>query len=280
MQSQWHKRWFEALQYPLVQVGIAFFLLHLLGLVYTVAPWHDQAQMLKDALKFLLPIFLISYFRTEKSVNIAFKLFFLAMTIMFVAACLKYYGGIPIGSERFSRAAVFKDHITSGFLMAFTAFLLAHYLIQYPTWRKMGIPILALIVFYILFMNIGRTGYVLLTVLCLLFGWQYWRYRGIALSLAALLLVMGAAYATSGFSERISVAVSEQAIATQKDKSLSLRSQFLKNSLRLVAERPFLGFGTGGFASQYEAYASTHDLVPTDNPHNQYLMFAVARTLR
>ena len=45
--------------------------------------------------------------------------------------------------------------------------------------------------------------------------------------------------------------------------------------MKLIQERPILGYGTGGFAPAYADYIKAHSLVQqtTHNPHNDYLFY-------
>jgi O-antigen ligase len=53
------------------------------------------------------------------------------------------------------------------------------------------------------------------------------------------------------------------------------RLEFWRNSLRLIAERPVLGAGTGGFTGAYAALVRGTGMDPSENPHNEYLMVTV-----
>lgn len=47
--------------------------------------------------------------------------------------------------------------------------------------------------------------------------------------------------------------------------------QYAVTSLRLIADHPWIGVGTGGYATAYSALIPTDNEV-TKNPHNQYLL--------
>ncbi len=254
-------------QNPLVYSLGLLFLLHIIALSYSSASWGEQQSILLDALKCFVPLFLIPYFKDQRQVDLAIKIFLAAMGLMFFVACLKYFGGFNIGSERFSRAAVFKDHITSGFLMSFAAFIVATKLlnISRSSWQFCaGILALILMVFYIFFMNIGRTGHVLFIILAFLWVWQHRQSKKIIRTICILTLLIGLVYSSS-----------THFLKPQADQSLLLRNEFVYTSLELVTAKPWFGFGTGGFISAYKNYADKAGLSPTNNPHNQYLMFAV-----
>ena len=52
------------------------------------------------------------------------------------------------------------------------------------------------------------------------------------------------------------------------------RYTFWEYSIKLIAEKPLLGHGTGSFAKEYERSAHNEHLI-TKNPHNEFLMISV-----
>ena len=70
------------------------------------------------------------------------------------------------------------------------------------------------------------------------------------------------------------------------EASMGLRFTFWKYSLKLIAEKPLLGHGTGSFAKEYQRIAGnelsiiknpqvpSNELFITKNPHNEFLMIS------
>jgi hypothetical protein len=58
---------------------------------------------------------------------------------------------------------------------------------------------------------------------------------------------------------------------------MGIRAVLYENTLELVRERPWFGTGTGGFGVAYAAHVkdkySDWRVLPTVDPHNQYLFF-------
>ncbi len=58
---------------------------------------------------------------------------------------------------------------------------------------------------------------------------------------------------------------------------MGIRAVLYENTLELVRERPWLGTGTGGFGAAYAAHVKDKytdwRVLPTVDPHNQYLFF-------
>ena len=55
------------------------------------------------------------------------------------------------------------------------------------------------------------------------------------------------------------------------ETSIGARLAYYRHTLTLALQHPWLGAGTGSFASSYSTFAKTHHLLSTANPHNEYL---------
>ena len=60
----------------------------------------------------------------------------------------------------------------------------------------------------------------------------------------------------------------------QIPSSMGQRYMFWRYSLKLIAEKPLFGHGTGSFKKEYQRVASS-ELFVTKNPHNEFLMIGV-----
>ncbi|MFI4937006.1 MAG: O-antigen ligase family protein [Candidatus Berkiellales bacterium] len=278
---RYSEKWAIFQYHPLVQwlyplIGLSF-----LGVIYSVADLAAIQGGLRDCIRLLvIPVFI--YFFSARGVSrLAFFAFLSAMILTLVLAFLKVYFHFPIGLK-YSMGGVFKCHIKTSFFMAISVFFLASQVKQNkPYWlRLLLISLIMLMVYYLLFMNAGRIGYMVLVLGTLILAWQRYRFKGIAISaLLALITIIGA-YATSDiFSQRINLLAQDFDFYQQggrlHESSLGSRITFATNSLTLIKEHPLLGWGTGSFGSAYEkTFADQHTLL-TDNPHNEYLRITV-----
>jgi O-antigen ligase len=101
-----------------------------------------------------------------------------------------------------------------------------------------------------------------------------------ALAAAVLAAVLAGAMALSPLArDRISLAVNEWQNATTLGykSSMGIRAVIYENTLEIVRERPWFGTGTGGFGAAYAAEVkdkySDWRVLPTVDPHSQYLFF-------
>jgi len=56
--------------------------------------------------------------------------------------------------------------------------------------------------------------------------------------------------------------------------SMGQRYSFWENSIKLIAEKPLLGYGTGSFNKEYQRIAHG-EKITTHNPHNEFLMITI-----
>jgi O-antigen ligase len=50
--------------------------------------------------------------------------------------------------------------------------------------------------------------------------------------------------------------------------------EYYTNTLKIIRKHPFFGVGTGGFDKAYASRVANTSMLPTHNPHNEYLLIA------
>lgn len=189
---------------------------------------------------------------------------------------LSWFRGTPE-----SPFVVFKLRLTHNILMAFAAFLFAWLACAAETRRARiaWITLGALAIANISLMVEGATGYVLLIVLTLLFGWQRARWRGIAIAIgAALGLVVVLSLIPGPFQTRVRQIVQElrhERVDRPASTSTGYRLEFYRNTLTLIRQNPVFGAGTGGFPTAYADLVKNTGQALSRNPHNEFLLITV-----
>ena len=262
-----------------------------LGSAYGSGSASDNLHYLVKYLSLLLIPLLVPLFSSRADRIRALAAFGAAMLLTLAMSYAIRYGWLPqallaVADEK-SRAmwgadnpVVFKLHITHGFLMAFSAFLLAVAALRQSSprlrWAAVALGVMA--AGNVLLMVKGRTGYAVLAVLgaYLIFG--RFGKRGIAMTALIFALVGAAAYQWSGnFHERVHATIDE-AGAWQPGKggqtSIGLRFDYYANTLDIIQDHPWFGVGTGGFQGAYGERIKDSGMAPSNNPHNQYLLIA------
>jgi O-antigen ligase len=147
-------------------------------------------------------------------------------------------------------------------------------------WRLALAAAAALAVLNMAFVTPGRSGFLALGVMLVVlaaFNLRSWRTALAAVVLAALLA--GAMALSPLARDRFTQAVNEwrNASTLTVKTPIGIRAVLYENTLEVVSQRPWLGTGTGGFGAAYAAHVSTKytdwRVLPTVDPHNQYLFF-------
>ncbi len=267
---------------PIVTLVIALFGLLVLGITYTPVPMYEAGDMLsKYRVLLYIPLFIVLFRNGDSKLGILG--FMTTMGVTLLLSYLMALTGWEVGKGSASNPHVFKTHITQGLLMALAAYFLAIHCLRHPRWRWVCAIGVALAVYNIVFMTHGRSGYLVLACLILLFFYQTYRTRGLLLGMLVLVMLGLLAYSTStAVQKRIHEISTDMQNYRQGDitTSIAYRFTFLKNSLVLVANNPILGAGTGSFAHEYQQLLKPQDMKNhhdeySKNPHNEYLMIAV-----
>ncbi len=276
--GNWYEKYLILRYNPMALMFVLFFALFLIGLSYTSVQWPIALHTLTKYSKFLLGFFLFSTFRDEKTARNAFFAFLLAASVTLGLSLLKFFGHWDFLHRFVSDSGVFKDHIFTGFLLAFTSYCFAVFAFSIKNaWRWLFALLFLIAAYDVLFINLSRSGYVVLFSLLLLLAWQQYAWKGLLAGLLiSIFLCGGLLFLPANFKERFNLAHSEITQYKQGsfDTSIGLRLEFYHNSFKLLKEHPWIGTGTGSFARDYLAVAQNKQFA-TRNPHNEYLNIAV-----
>ena len=262
---------------PAALIAVALFCLYGLAMFYSSAPWDMRLAWWLKYHKLLYIPLIISVLTNEKYREYAIQAFLAGMLLVLIISYLKWLGIVPhtdIGQGYF----VFKGRIAHNILMAFAVYLMLKLAIQTakPYCWLWAIASMLGILNVFLLVN-GRSGQIILLVLCVWFCWEIWRIKSIKYlfgGAAALLLILSALPNAGNF--RLTQIAQE--IANHKPNeaqtSSGTRLEFYNNSLTLIKRNPLFGAGTGSFESEYKQLAETQNTLATyvPNPHNEFLL--------
>ncbi|WP_024335010.1 O-antigen ligase family protein [Desulfotignum balticum] len=269
---------------PVAMMGLAVFLMHVIGLFYSDGDKEKIIESLSDGAKFLFIGMVMVYF-TDKKFHPAFLLSFIsAMGLILLLSSLLWVGLLPdfisVKGDA-SNCVVFHDHIKQNIFMAFAAFVAAIKARNSGTgpvlkWLWAGFSLLAM--FNVLFLVGGRTGHVILVVLALYYFLTWDRSK--SLIAGVLIVVLFGTFAWYNPSNLLFVRAQEVIEEVRKREydsysSSGLRLEWFFNSLNIIKQNPVVGSGTGSFKTIYDRFVEKTEMKPTDNPHNEYLMTAV-----
>jgi O-antigen ligase len=267
---------------PVILLALSLFGLLTAGISWSSAPWHaNLVQLGKYADLALIPFFAF-HFRDCKTRWLALNAFCAAMLITLALSIALYLGLPEFGKsarDPTGSAVVFKFRITHGYLMAFSAYLfgLRAWQSRETIYRWLWSIAAVLAGGNVLFMISGATGYVVFFALSILFAMQQLPRKFWGPVLAFGILSVAIAVNVPGpLGSRIQQVAGEvtrwQPGANASGSSTGERLEYYSNTVLMIMNRPLQGYGTGGFAAAYESVIDGHDMKPTRNPHNEYLL--------
>lgn len=270
---------------PVACAALLFAAVMLLGMMWSSQPLRELKGSIVEILRFALLGVLVTIFddpRTRERAMVAF----LIASVLVLAISFALWSGLVTtlpgvkGSPGYP--VVFKFHITHNVLMAIaaTSFLLRSAEARGRMQAVYGL-LAAAAAFNILFMIPGRTGQLALAVALVYVAASRYRWRGFAVASTALAAVLALAWLlpSSVMHQRAAVALEEASAwrpdaAQPETSSIGLRLEFYRNTLKMIAARPLLGAGTGGFPDAYAEQVAGTGMLPTQHPHNAYLLVA------
>lgn len=274
------------LKHPITLAAFALIAWLLVTLAFETSNLESARNYLSKYLRLLLLPFLAAAFLNKQDTFIVLDAFCCGVFVSVLGSFAVALGFFPWpeGSES---PLLFKLHITHNFFIALATGYVAYRL--HAQWancqmlvKALVLAALALTLYNFFFMVEGRSGWVAMVVLPIVIAYQRIGIKGSLLAATAVLSVLFALYFGSDFfNARVNAVFVEvqqwvdgQAIA--QDTSNGRRLSFWLHSLEAFVQAPWFGYGMGGFESAVLPHAQAAGFTfAFNNPHNQYLLFAV-----
>ncbi len=223
----------------------------------------------------LIPV-LMMFLTTERNRYWAWSAFITASVVTLLISYLMDFGILNLNEHG---DACYKSRITHSIFIAFFAFFCAHKVYGDTRYAKLYLMLLILCLYNLFFIVEGRTGQLVVVALVLLFAMQRLAFKGrlitVLVAAASLALFLNFSDKAGRITEGVANTQAYlQAVPEQTESSMGQRYTFWKYSLKLMAEKPLLGHGTGSFAKEYQRIAVGEQFI-TKNPHNEFLMIGV-----
>ncbi|EEQ09224.1 O-antigen biosynthesis protein [Yersinia mollaretii ATCC 43969] len=262
---------------PLVYLPAVMFALLALSLLYQHNSYGPDMVGKYKKLLYVLPLAL--FFVHQPQLIKRFCAGFLVANAVILAGTLMVgVLHIPLSGVDPTNPTIFKLQITQNFFMALAALLWLALAFNSQGWKRWGYGLLVVAASYsILFLILGRTGYVALVV-----GLGVWLFFSLGNRQRLTLVVLGIVAFTAlvfipnkatdrivqGVNEiKVCVAASSGDAYEACSSSMGQRSAFAIEASRLIKEAPILGHGAGGFY-----YGNPETGYSVNNPHNEYLI--------
>lgn len=259
-------RWSEIRQLrhnPVAMASLGLYALCALGLTYGEGARDDGLMYMSKYIDLaFVPVFAL-LFQAARARAAAIRAFEIAMLVTLVVSYLLAADvlpwALPLSANAISEATAFKNQITHATFMAFAAFLFAERARASAgtAERLLWGAVCALAVANVLFMVVGRTGYLVLFALAAVFCWRTFGARGRALAAALAIAVVAVGIGVPGkFADRVQLTVDEARnweYGGGVYTSIGDRLNFYATSLRIFRDNPLFGTGLGGFPAPLRA---------------------------
>lgn len=258
---------------PVAAWVLLLYIWFIVGLSYGDVPSVEAFSVLRKYRElFFIPL-LSCFFTNERYRIWAWKAFIIASVLTLLGSYLMDFGIMEMFRHR---SFTLKSRITHSIFIAFFMFFCAHKAIDNKKYVGWYLASLILAVYNLFFVVEGRTGQLVFMVLAPLFAVQRFGKKGLLMAMAGLIVFFALYINFSDKSARIHTGLANTMVylyhvPEKKPVDMSVRYIFWENALKLVAEKPWLGHGTGSFAQEYRRVTGAN----RKNPHNEFLLIAV-----
>lgn len=282
---------------PVALAAMMLFGVLLVATLYGVTPFGEAVSILGKYIDLaMIPLFM-ALMRQNQDRDSALNGFMLAMLLTLILSYLVGFEVLKVQSwmhlsTSVDDPAIFRHYLTQNTFMALAVFLALLRMRETTGVLKQffwgAFALLGII--NVLFMMMGRTGYIIILVLISWFAWTTlsrhlsainkpmgWRHA-IAIILLIAMAIVGTYSFSSRLQTRVDLAISELSAwepGIRSKTSVGDRLEFYYNALQISRQHPIAGVGTGGFYGAYEKQAHGKNLWIVHNPHNEYLMITV-----
>jgi O-antigen ligase len=269
---------------PWCKALLIFFLIVLLACAWSPASAHEKITILNKYNKlFCLPILVVG-FRDPRARRFGIYAFIAAMTVTCLLSILKA-AGLSAYNDPTVSGQVFYNYIVTSLMMTMATYLCALLCTRAQGTIRFLYATLALLFSYqILFINEGRTGYLMYALLMILFVVQTCSLRK-----AVFAVVLGGSlfslscYLSPVMHNTVSKTIGNVRDYRQgnKNTSLGFRMQFHSFAKNMFLNHPWIGNGTGSythFFREVDPVPSWQDVNVSPKkifePHSQYWLVA------
>lgn len=279
-------QWRELLRNRVVLSLLGFFLLQVVGLLWTRDIGSGVQIIAKHSYLLLVPLFMIAV--RKEWVRAYLVVFFVAMAFQSLLSIGMWLHILPPSRLGGVLDPVpFMGHISYNPFLAVAMYVGIYWLLfdASRTLTQKGLITCALLIMLVsMFVTRGRTGQVMFFVMVAITMYQYFEKNRLKAMLWATVLIgflaAGAVTFSPAFQERTRDAYAEFGDFMRGEREhtdVGLRMAFFENSMEIIREHPLIGVGTGDFNMEYARVDARQpvSLGPTTNPHNMYVLEAV-----
>lgn len=279
----------KSLENSFIRGALIFYLIFVVGVIWSSAPTNDILSMLTRMILYLLCPLIYIFFSVKNNVKAFFIGFSTCVVLFFFLSMFSLFSGLDFFQQNIGihtewygyKIDLFRGHTYQNFFAGLVSVSLIIFMIEgiikNRTYKLWTIALLVIMFINIFFLCTGRTGQILFVLMLLILTFHYMRLKsGIIFATLLILVTIVTVYSSANIRSGITNAINDikSYKAGNANTSLGLRLTFYKNSITLFSESPIIGHGTGSFSYEYE---KLNDKVmrTVGNPHNDYFWFAV-----
>jgi O-antigen ligase len=282
LSGEWDKKWAAIRQSSVALMALAMMSVLYAGVYYSTAGWLDGYKCLLKYREFLYIPLLIPVFQDKRLRELGFYAFVAGAIVLVGLSYFEWLTGLdlclpsaPTDTSARPDYVTFKDRIVHSVMAAFLIYIAAWKVTEPRAKKWFWWSLIGLALFNILWLLQGRTGYVVLGSLTVLFMAQRFGIRGIAYAAVLLLSIalMGCLFVPSvQYRVEFTLTQLESHFGPERKPFWDGRLEFYSNTLTLIGRHPYLGTGTGSFEREYGRLAGSLGMARTVDPHNEYLL--------
>jgi len=275
---------------PVSRYTAFLFLLFLLGATWSIGESSEIRESINKYSKFILILLLIPYFIAQKNREKAINAFLYGTSFTLTLIYAIHLGLIEpvqttIGESLRIRITVdggFKTHIITAILMGFSGFILLNRYWSSREKKPFWLIGATLFFYYTLFISTGTSGQILTLLLISTAIFLYFKKRSLFIIPVVLLFIGGYGYLTHSSlhhgMERIEQGTSNYQNSDTSGSVSERLHQFIA-SIDLIAQRPWIGYGTGGTRQAFRNHLPDDTVINQRenvyHPHSEYPLIAI-----
>jgi O-antigen ligase len=270
----------ESISQPLAITSILFYTVIIASSINPLVTWSESLSSVWSWRKILLLPIALSIFDDNQWKNKACIAFIIVASICTILSFISSITEFPI--YKYPAGIIIRNHATQGIIFSIAAFTSAIYLLFNTEKTQKSRENLIILTTILLTANViyttpGRSGYLALIVSSISFITIYiHKTKKYRLPLLLGILIPVLLLTSSNVQQRVNQGLEEATTynTNKQATSMGIRMVLWRNTIDLIKEHPFIGYGTGGFEKAYQAKIKNepewkHDI--THDPHNQFL---------
>jgi hypothetical protein len=277
------------LRRPICVTAMAFFLLGVVGTLWSDASWGTGLHAVAPTVKLLvLPVLFFHFQRSDRGMWV-FAAFLISCALLAVMSWIVVFDpSLSLKSkDAVTRGIFVKNYIDQSQEFTLCAVAMAYPIVTLAREKKLGLALslLAVALGFVLtmaFVIVSRTALVTMPIMLAVFAFLHLKWRtiavifcaGVALAMLVWTVSPQLRFTASSFVEQY-----QKYKEVGTSTSIGERLVFWEKSLQFFADAPFLGHGTGSTRGLFERVATgpieNANSRVVGNPHNQTLNAAV-----